>query len=265
MTGSTSAGSDGKPDGRADDSAAATGSQGDGGKGSGDMVPKSQFLAALKSAEQKREQEAAMLRGEIEQLRAAVQGTDSTVKKPPTRAELQTLVESGDITQVQADQAWEKQVREEARREGAAAADRVMREQKHMDLIHAELSGYKALVPQVWEPGTEERLKVEKEFNHLVSLGQPKTQETEAAALRAAFGDLDTLRAATSSRPGPADTHSETGGGQRPSGGGGGDGVKGLTAAQRDYYEAGIKAGRYENWAAVKAELEFKPSKSARR
>jgi hypothetical protein len=127
------------------------------------------------------------------------------------------------------------------------------------------LSGYKELVPEVWQPGTPEREKVEREFNHLVGLGDPRSEATEAKALRAAFGDLSTLRASRSARPGPADTHSETGGG-KPAGGGNSDAVlKDLSQRQKEHYQRGIDQGRYKDWDEVKAEIkEASPRRSAR-
>lgn len=268
MTGSTSAGSDSKDDGLGGGSAPSEGSQGDGGKGSGDMVPKHQFLAALKSAEEKRVAETNALRQEMANLRAAVEAKGPPAAKPPTRAEMQTLVESGDITQAQADAAWEKQVEEKAQRTAAAEVERQMRAQQHTSRITAELQGYRELVPDVWNAaGSEDRLKVEKEYHHLISLGATAGQETEAAALRAAFGDLETLRAARSSRPGPADTHLETGSGRKPSDGGGGkdkDVVKDLTARERQFYEDKIRQGIYPNWDAVREERKFARSREAK-
>lgn len=238
-------------------------SQGDKDKAPGDdWVPKKQFIAAINNATAKADQ--ALARAEAAERELTALREKGSEKKPPTRAELLALVNSGDLTQEQADALWEKQIVERSKREAAAEVGQTMTANERARRVDAELSGYKELVPEVWADGTPERAKVTKEFNYLVGLGHPSTKETEAAALRAAFGDLESLRASKSARPGPADTHSETGGG-RPgaSGGGKSDVLKDLSPDRKNYYEAQIKAGRYKNWGEVRSELEFRPKHRA--
>jgi hypothetical protein len=235
-------------------------SNGDEGDGSDDVVPKTRFIAALKSADAKAQQaleraEAAERRAKELEERVRKDGE----KKPPTRTELLSLVNSGDLTQEQADSIWEKQIVEKARREAAAEVSSTLNATERQRVVEGQLRGYRELVSAAWEEGTPERAKVQAEYEHLVNvLGHKPTKETEAAALRAAFGDIDTLRAAKSkARPGPADTHSETGGGGKPAGAGGSkDVLKSLSPREKQHYGRLIDQGIYKNWDAVKAELD---------
>lgn len=216
-----------------------------------DWMKRSQFIAAINNVTAKVD----ALTRENQELRAAQ--TKKEEPKPPTRAELLRLVATGDLNQEQADALWEKQIVERSKREAAAEVAQGMGAHQRDGLVQAELSGYKELVPAAWEQGSEEHTKAAKEYAHLVKMGDAPGLTTEAKALRAAFGDIETLRQSKSARPGPADTHSETGGG-KPSGGGTKDPIKGLTPVQKDYYEKGIKAGRYpKGWDDVKEELKF--------
>jgi hypothetical protein len=192
---------------------------------------------------------------EAKELREQLAKT--TEKKPPTRAELLELVEARELTQEQADALWEKQIIDKATRAAATETTRTVSAEERARRVESELSGYKELVPDVWIDGSPERAKVAKEFEHLVGLGQSRTKETEAAALRAAFGPLETLRASKTARSGPSDTHSETGG-SKPPADAGKDPLKGLSAREKDHYESKIRQGIYADWNAVKEELKFR-------
>jgi hypothetical protein len=231
-------------------------SQGDGGKPPGDdWIPKTQFLAALRSATSQTE----ALAKEVRELKAAQEV--KAAPKPPTRAELLSLVGVGDLTQEQADAIWEKQIVERAKREAAAEVGQVNGAQARKHKVESELQGYKELVPAAWEEGSPERLKAAKEFKHLVDLGDPSDTATEAKALRAAFGDLETLRASKSARTGSAETHSETGGGKPADGK---SSALKLDERQKKHYGHLIEQGVYADWDAVKAELKAAPRRKAR-
>ncbi len=248
-TDSTGATSDSKDDGKQGLAPPADESQGE--KSPGDWIKKSQFVAALNSATAKTD----ALEREVRELRAAQ--VKATEPKVPTRAELLKFVDAGELTREQADAIWEKQIKEAVKREVVAEVGVAAGAQERASRVEAELSGYKAIIADAWVEGSPERDKVTKEYRHLLSLGHAPTKETEAAALRAAFGDLETLRTSKSARSGPSETHEETGGGKLPDSGGGKDGLKGLSSREKEYYEAGIKAGRYKDWKAVAAELEY--------
>ena len=181
--------------------------------------------------------------------------------KPFTRAELNQLVADGKVTQDAADALYDKQVVERATKEAKEAAGTVVTQREHEAVVTAQLEEYRGLLPEAWETGSKERAKVAKEYRYLVEkLGYPDSKATEVAALRAAFGDPDTIKASRSTgRSGPGETHEEVGGAERTDGGDSStDGPpKGLAARQKAYYESMISKGHYKDWAAVREELKF--------
>lgn len=223
-------------------------------------MPKHRFLAAIQSANDKY----AALEREFQELKAATKPKPAETKEP-TRAELLAAVKDGLLSQEHADAVWEKQIADRATAQALAATKQSSAVDRMMVKINDELTNYKALVPAAWETGSPERKKVEAEFNHLVSLGHPSTTATEAAAMRAAFGDIAALKVAKSAKSGSKDSHQEVGGakpGAEGAGDGKGDPVKGLDARKREYYEAGIKRGTYKDWNAVRDELKFARKKA---
>jgi hypothetical protein len=224
------------------------------GKSGDETVPKTQFLAALSNAERKTaDAEAKAARLEAE-LAAAKQ------QKPPTRAELLKHVEDGNLTQVEADVIWEKQMKSEVKAEVISEARHRQSAEALVREAQDEMAGYRELVPAVWEKGSPEYEKAAKEFALLVRRGMPgKGPEallTEATAIRNAFGDVDTLRASKKSRTGPAETHAETGGSKDAGEGVTKEGVpKGLTSREKEHYEKGIRSGLYKDWKDVAEEL----------
>lgn len=216
-----------------------------------DVIPKKQFIAAINSANAKYEKLAA----ELEELRKA---KAEPPQKEPTRAELLKHVAEGNITQEQADTIWEAQLVKKA---GVAAvtatsADYEMRQRR--ERVDTELREYQSLVGDAWIDGTPESERVKKSYKELVALGLPATIETEAAALRATFGHLDTLRASKSAKSGPSESHVETGGDRPTERTDTKDGPpRGLTDRERKFYERQIDQGVYSGWDAVKEERKY--------
>ncbi len=223
------------------------------GESQQETVPKHQFLAALKSANEKYD----ALQRELHELKT--KATAPAPAKEPTRAELLAAVKDNLITQEQADAVWERQIEARATQAALAATKQTATQATLQSRIDQELTSYKELVPEAWTEGTTQRSKVESEYKHLVSLGHPQTTATEAAAMRAAFGDIAALKVAKAAKPGSKETHKEVGGSKPGEGEGSkaGDPVKGLDARQREYYAEGIKRGRYKDWDAVREELKF--------
>ena len=200
--------------------------------------------------------EAARLRAELDAERAKGQKKDEP--KPVTRAELKSLVEDGRITQDAADTLWENQVIATAKREASKAAATEFAGQQRDLSVKQQFDEFRQLVPAAWETGAKERAKVEKEFNSLIALGFPNNKVTEVAALRAAFGDPEVIRAARSTGTnGPGEAHVEVGGGGKPADGAGdADGKpKGLTPRQEAHYQNLINRGVMKSWKDAAEEL----------
>ena len=88
---------------------------------------------------------------------------------------------------------------------------------------------------------------------------------TEVAALRAAFGDPEVIRASRSlGKNGPGETHVEVGDGERPDEQADVDGVpKGLTEREKSHYQNLINRGIVKDWKAVAEERKFAKAKQA--
>ena len=209
------------------------------------------------------------LRGEIATLRE--QAAKKPVEQSPpekvfSRAELRGLVDEGKITQEAADAYLDKQAEERITQKVTATVTAKLTDGQRAATVEQVLGEYRALVPAAWEEGSKERAKVAKEFKALVALGAPDNKVTEAAALRAAFGDPEVIRESRATgRRGPGETHVETGGGDKPGAGDGKDDgpPKGLDVTKAAYYQKQIDKGIYPDWKAVRTELAYKPPKRA--
>jgi hypothetical protein len=231
-----------------------------------EFVPKSQFLAALRSANEKNQ----ALEVQIAEMRGRQSAGVVQVDEPKryTKAELNAAVEAKQITSEQSDEIWAKQIREDAKREAREEILSVTKAERQQERVETDLNEYKQLAPEIMEEGSEVRKRVQDEFNYLVSLGNPgaandrRTLQTQLLAIRAALGPLDKLRTAKSARR-ETETHEETGGGGSGSGqrrGAPKTAWDQLDKRQRDYYDGQISKGMYADRAAVEAELKFSRS-----
>ncbi len=215
-----------------------------GGKPNGDWIPKSRLDEVL---------------GEVRELKRELrEKTDKPKPEEPTRefsrAELAASVEKGNLTQEQANDLWERQLVERATKAARETASQIVTVKETANRIDAEMRRYKELVPNVMREGTDERSKVAEEYSYLVSLGEPEDRRTELKALRSAFGSVEKLEKSRSRAKPDVQPDEQTGAGG-DAGGGDKDGIKGLTARERDYYRDQISKGRYKDWDAVKEEL----------
>jgi hypothetical protein len=179
-------------------------------------------------------------------------------EEPPktlTRADLRAAVEKQQLTQEEADNIWDRQLIEQAKNAAREEAGRTLTVTQTGQRIDADLRQYRAVVPNAWKEGTEERAKVADEFRALVALGLPDSKETELAAMRSVFGPVEKLDKARSKPSVEADEQSG-GAGEESERGTKQDVVKGLSAREKDYYGDQIKKGRYKDWNEVGKELE---------
>jgi hypothetical protein len=250
------------PEGDEPGGGAAGGESPEGGSGEGkpkgdDVVPKSQFLAALKSAEEKREREIAALRAEFEGKLEKATAKAPEEPKVYTRADLNAMVEAGTINQAQADAQMDFQTRETAKAEAARVATEIVNRSTRTGDVTAQISSYVEAEPELKDKSSDTYQKVAEEFRFFVGQGDdPKSLATELKAIRAALGPIEKLKAAKSGR-----TSHE---GHRETGGGGGAGPKGgqgnlkLSAKERTHYEGKVGPGKlYKDWKAVEDELKF--------
>ena len=223
-----------------------------------------QIWARSKAAEARATQVESELRQEREERirleeRLKVQAEVQTKAQPKVNWEqLEGEIEAGRLSRGQAMAYWEKQLRSELETEFTAKTESVSK----LTSLGSEMAEYKSLVPNLTVHGTEERNKVEREYGYLVQrLGTPQTKEAqlsmEAAAARAAFGDLDTLKTkkSLSAKPQPREAYLETSSAQRKPTASTKDPKAGLTAREVAHYERMMKNGRYPGgWADVQKE-----------
>lgn len=190
-----------------------------------------------------------------------------------TRAQLQAAVSAGQITQDKADEIYFDQVERRLIGKVETITSTAIGTLTKQTTLESELAAYRTAKPEAFlDNGNADRAKVKAEFDYLTSrLGHASTVETELAALRAAFGPADKLRAVNERHQDPQ-SHSEVMGGAGNRGGdqgtdeeNAGRPPKGLSRDVRAYYENGISRGVYRDWNAVRKELKHaKPGLSQR-
>lgn len=239
--------------------------EGEGSGGSDDKrgpngwIPKVRFDEVLRRQDKLQEE----LQAEREQrirLEERVKAGGETKPKTYTRAELLAAVENGQITQAQADEAWEAQIT--AKVTESVTRDWMQHEtaRERAQRVSSEISRYKAAVPDVTDPASDTRRKVAEEFQYLVSIGQPRTVETELAALRSVLGPVDRLEKRDVTRE-KRPTHQEGngGGGRPPRDGGNPNGPPAnLPPRYKAHYERMIEKGMYSGWDDKRLQSELK-------
>ena len=219
----------------------------------GEYVPKTQFLAALHSANEKY----ASLEAKFNELQTQAKQPD--LPKRYTRQELNAAVEAGQVTQAAADEIWENQVYAEAEARARRVTLDTVTTASRKGRVDSEIAQYKRLAPEILDDAHETRQKIKEEFTALVELGDdPRELTTQLKAIRAVLGPLEKLERARSGRF-SADSHRETGGG-----GSGGEKPKGsgklvdrLDAKAKEHYGDQIKKGLYKDWGEVEKTLTY--------
>ena len=179
-----------------------------------------------------------------------------------TRQQLSTAVESGEITQADADTVIERQMEERIMTRTAVTA----RENAGVEAQTQEMASYQQAVPELILDDSPVFKQVAHQLAYLQGvLGYPENTATRLAAVQAVLGPLHSLRSSVAVTTAP-DTRGEGG-----SGTGAGDSERKpdrrgeLTPEQTTDYGELIRQGVYENWDQVHAELaEAEKRKSGR-
>lgn len=180
--------------------------------------------------------------------RTKVQEETKTTKEY-TWAELNNFIAEGKLTQDQAQEYKDNLAKERIRREMKEERER---ESTNSELLR-EIDQYKQHIPDVMEPGSESRLKYEKEYRYLVEkLKFPHNYATQLAATQRAFGDLETVKKVATSKkvitPQEPFMETHTPAPQKPP-------VKSFRDSLPDYkvkhYERMIKSGVVKDWKAA--------------
>ncbi len=204
-------------------------------------------------------QENAELRGRLSALE------ESETRKAPgestfTRAQLDSAVTDGRVTQEEADRIYHKQMVREITEDVTAKVT----ETTTVKAVGAEIQKYKDALPVLSVRGSDEFAKVANEFEWMVSNGLPNNLNTELAAMRSIFGDSTKLNADKGKKVLP--THEETGGSAQEESDGKetGDWPKEMKTETRQFYKDQIRMGVVVDIAAAKKEWSYKPKHAPR-
>lgn len=186
---------------------------------------------------------------EIDKARLEVKAeapAPAATEAPPrlTREKLQEAVDAGQITQVNMDTELARQMREDVTAEVSTGLRAEFQAEQQERAFGEQYEGYLEMKPGINVEGSDDRARVQVEYQALVKLGQPGTKGTELLAMRNIFGSLDRVEETTRQR---RETHEEAGGGSRsPEGGSAGsDWEKGLTGDQVAIYRHQLEKGLY--------------------
>lgn len=237
------------------------------------MIPINRFndeTTKLKGSNQKLSEELANLQGQVSTLQTSHQSAPAQEPKEYTRTQLRSFVESGDVTQEQADDYWDAQVE----RKSDAKFAELKKEMSHQVVegntaqsLSSEVDKYMEHIPGVSEAGHEDREKLQIAYNRLAArLGMPekgskRDLELQVLALEDAFGPVSKLGKRTRQNN-ERETMQETGGDSSKSSTPEKGILKDLSPEKKAYYESRVGPNKlYANWDAVKEELEYDPSK----
>lgn len=225
-----------------------------------------QVYARAKDAELKYHAErerAARLEGELEALKRQPVTPAQPVEKRYTPAQLQAFVDEGKITVGQVLAYQEETIRQEMERKLDAKLTEKLAGASQQTTLQREINKYRESIPEVEQPGTPERTKLEQEFTYLIQLGYDKNDpRTELMAARAAFGDPDLAKQKRQAKSitTPRETIQDiaSNGSPKPAEK---DPLKQLTSEQRKHYQRMIDRGVYKGWSEVKEELAYVPGR----
>jgi hypothetical protein len=205
------------------------------------------------------EHELAAIRQEVDGLKQA-----STAPRTYTHADLQTMVDNGQITEAQMRAQIDQQQREAVSTEVRETVTKTIDQQRRAERVQSELARYRDAMPGLLDDASPVRERARREMSYLMSHGLPDSAETEVAALRAAFGAIESVERSKRTDAGGS-THEEVGGGDRggdDKSGGTGGWPKDMPARNRQYYEQKIAAGVYQDRDAALAEWNYRPKHS---
>lgn len=197
------------------------------------------------------------LKSDLEQEREARIRLEEQLKNrsaPPklTKAALREAVAVGEMTQEQADDAWEQQLRRDITAEVVSSVTSATSQQQTLTEVTAELDRYKSAAPDLMVEGSELRTQVKAKFARLVKLGSPATRSTELAAVEAVLGSIERVEQGAKGRP-MHQHQQESGGGGRPDSGGAKKSLlEQAPERYRQYYEGLIARGQITKEQAEK-------------
>lgn len=219
-------------------------------------------LQALEDERQKRqnaEKQVAELRGKVEILSQQPQGNE-TAAKEWTTAEIKEAVNTGQISEDEAERIRQAQWKREVKQEVTQEISQTLNQQSVNQRVDSEIQRYVKIIPELSNQSSDTFGKVKKEFDYLTTmLGRDANDiGTQLQAVRTVFGDIEALEKVNGK---PAIMpHQEVGGqGQTDRTDKKSDGSPNwLPREVRQFYEKQFEMGMYSGWQdnRVKAEIE---------
>jgi hypothetical protein len=203
--------------------------------------------------------------------RVAATTTTAQPQRKYTRAELQSFVDAGQITQDVANSTWDNQLEAKVLRAAEQRVDQKLSAHSTTSSVQSQIDRYKQFIPDVNDKQSDGYAKVTAAFNDLVDLGYARNgadgRKTELLALREVFGPAAQLQQSRTE----LQTHQESG-----ARGGSDDGAgdttedgwpKDMSAKQRSYYETELQKpkGLYKSKADIIAMHERVKKRRAKR
>lgn len=236
-------------------------------------------LERLNEATGKLRDENSQLRESFSSLEAKVQAllerpAQTTEQQPAqkeySRVELKEFVESGQISQQQADDLWDKQqeTKFERKLQKAIAQERENNQQKTtVNDLKNTVKQYGEVIPDIFSAGSDERKKLKDEFNRLTRVtGVPKAEsrqdfELQVMALENIYGSVEDVRRKKSQQIKHQEgnlmedtpTHEAT-----PDTTPDSKTLKKLDGRKKQHYQKLIDRGVYKDWQAVEDELSWR-------
>jgi len=137
--------------------------------------------------------------------------------EPPktyTRQELRAAVNAGTIDEDAMEEVWAKQQRDLIKRETSELIERRDAARATETRVETDYQKYLEAYPDVKRVGSDDRTRLEREYDYYVSLGDPPGKTTELKAMRSVFGPPERVREKTrDARSTTPTTSGGTGGG----------------------------------------------------
>lgn len=224
--------------------------------------------ANLLEAELAQERETRIRLEERERIHQEQRSKDPA-QKPLEWSQLNPLIEQGQVTWAEAVAYREKALRDQIREESTRAVQSTLAEAAKTATVQAQLGRYVKALPQALNPQSEERAKLARNFNELVTVyGQPRNEATELLAAKMTFGDIDTVEKSQQfSRSRTSETFMDTGTGSAQGSDASNTDKVGAFAAnlakkdprRYEYYKRRMERGSYPGgWKDVQKELTWK-------
>lgn len=208
-----------------------------------------------------------------EQMKALQTNQQSAPPQQPVKhyslSQLRTAVENETITQEESDQIFTKQNNDDQAAKLKKAIDDLRSETVNGTALATSLSSYIELIPDVGKAGSKDHTKLKEAYGRLTgTLGLPKEgsiddKKMQLVALETAFGPIAQLRQRRSNQDATdadRETHQEFESSDGTSTDKGSKFQQGLSKTRRDYYAKAIDGGRYADWKAVEAEMQYAKS-----